>query len=111
MSMRHIVIIDDDALVGLALKRVLERTLQNVDVLSATSGSCGLALIANHATTLCLVILEVHLPDVDGRLIGMYLRTRLPRVPVLPLIGSADAIADLRAIGCESPLLKPYPLR
>ena len=107
----HILIIDDDNLVCMAVKRMVERTRPEIQVFTAATGWIGLDLAHQLGEVLHLIVLDVHLPDMDGRQLAAKLRTQNPNAALLPLTGNELAIPDLLALGCEQPLLKPYPLR
>jgi two-component system cell cycle sensor histidine kinase/response regulator CckA len=107
----HILVIDDDDLVCLTVKRMVERTRPEIQVTTATTARAGLDIARQVGEQLRLIVLDVHLPDMDGRLLAAELRRLLPDTALLPLTGNELAVTELLALGCEQPLIKPYPLR
>lgn len=57
-----------------------------------------------------LVVLDLNLPgDVDGRLLGSYIREHFPEIPVLPFTGddSPETMHVIQLNGLHEPVLKP----
>ncbi|NTV63447.1 MAG: hypothetical protein HGA65_07905 [Oscillochloris sp.] len=53
------------------------------------------------------VVLDMHLPDVDGRTICLRIREICPDVPILPFTGYAHTAPALHEVGCLPPVFKP----
>ncbi|MDQ1813533.1 ATP-binding protein [Massilia sp. CCM 9210] len=99
----------EDQSSNLALVEILLARRANITLLSASTGSEGLALAQRHAPD--LVLLDLHLPDVSGLEVLAQLRATagLSQTPVLMV--SADAlpatIAGALAAGAAGYLTKP----
>ena len=104
----RLLLIEDDAMVGRAVKHGLEQAGYTVDW--ATDGHDGLAATANRVYD--AIVLDLGLPRIDGLALLHELRDRRDAVPVL--VASArdtvpDRIAGLNA-GADDYLLKPFDL-
>ena len=84
-----ILVVDDHALVREGLRQVLKGLDENVQVLEAPHCARAFALADAHGD-LDLVLLDYHLPDMDGLSALDILRQRHPELPVVILSGSAD---------------------
>jgi len=101
-----ILVIDDDALIGRALKRLAERTFPTFQVLWATNGVHGLELARQHAAQLRLIVLDVQMPLLNGHLLAVQLRTLVPKVPVMPCTSYEAMLPALLELGCVQPVIK-----
>ena len=84
-----ILIVDDHALVREGLRQVLKGLDESVEVLDAPHCARAFALADAH-TDLDLVLLDYHLPDMDGLTALGVLRQKHPELPVFVLSGSAS---------------------
>ena len=84
-----ILIVDDHALVREGLRQVLKGLDEAVEVLDAPHCARAFALADAH-TDLDLVLLDYHLPDMDGLAALGVLRQKHPELPVFVLSGSAS---------------------
>ena len=84
-----ILIVDDHALVREGLRQVLKGLDEAVEVLDAPTCARAFAQAAAHAD-LDLVLLDYHLPDMDGLTALEVLRQNHPELPVFVLSGSAS---------------------
>jgi CheY-like chemotaxis protein len=104
--MPTVLVIDDDPLVASSVRAAApEWTL-----LEAYDGAAGIAVVRTHHSSLDLIVLDVRMPQHDGILVCVQLRTEFPDLPILPITGAIEAIPMLTGLGCLSPLLKPVPL-
>ena len=93
------------------VQRVFER-LGGLELMSAMQGQMGIELAAQHAPD--LILLDLHLPDIDGEEVLRRLRAdeRMRDIPVIIL--SADAtpvqMERLKAGGADDYLTKPLEL-
>jgi DNA-binding response OmpR family regulator len=106
-----ILVIDDEESVGSLLQRVLEPEGYRVEI--ATDGASGLALLEQGAID--LVLLDVMLPDIDGRDLCRRIRaheslTYLPIIMLTALTTPADSHAGFSA-GADDYLTKPFQLQ
>ena len=84
-----ILIVDDHALVREGLRQVLKGLDESVEVLDAPTCARAFSLADAHAD-LDLVLLDYHLPDMDGLTALGVLRQSHPELPVFVLSGSAS---------------------
>jgi DNA-binding NarL/FixJ family response regulator len=102
--MTTILVIDDDS-----TARAYVRSAAPLDwtVLEASDGLTGLDVVRQHRQTLDLIVLDVGMPTIDGRIICARIRDVSPTVPILPFTGMAHTVSVLNAFGCLPPILKP----
>ena len=93
--MARILLVDDEAEIVLIVKKFLSKF--NYDVLTATSGSAALELIAREPK-FDLVVLDVKMPGMNGIEVLATLRASGNTVPVLVLSGSIGTQKDLEAL-------------
>ena len=107
-----IVYVEDNPSNATLLRRVLARRPQ-IELLVATDGQSGLELIAERTPD--LVLLDLHLPDLDGSQVLQKLRAedRFKTLPILMV--TADAMQAqherLMALGADAYLTKPLDVR
>ena len=107
-ALRRVLYIEDN-LPNLELVQEILSEWNAVELLPAMQGSIGLELARQHQPH--LILLDLHLPDLDGRQVLRHLKTdpRTKDIPVVVL--SADATpgraAQLRADGAADYLTKP----
>jgi len=80
---KHILVIDDDAVVGRSFDRVL--TEKGYDVSTARSGEEGLEKI--DTTDYDLVFTDIKMPGMDGLEVAERIRDRCPWTPVVVITG------------------------
>lgn len=102
-----ILVVDDHALVREGLRQVLKGLGENVEVLEAGNCERAFALADAHAD-LDLVMLDYHLPDMDGISALAILRERHPELPVFILSGStsSDMMGSVLAKGAAGFMTK-----
>ena len=104
---RKILLVDDDDILREALGEQLVMT-EDFDVFEAASGSEAMARVKGELFD--LVILDVGLPDTDGRELCKLMRKQGDKCPVLMLTGhdtDADTILGLDA-GANDYVAKPF---
>ena len=104
---RSILIVDDDKISLRLLKSYLEK--YQYDVRSADDGHSFLAEFELYKEDLCLVILDVMLPDTDGFTLCQTVRQQ-SNVPIIMLTASSDdtdRIVGLE-LGADDYIAKPY---
>ena len=104
-----LLVVEDD----LALRELLARALreEGYRVLTARDGGTALALVAG-AERLAALVLDIGLPDTDGRDLCQALRARGVTAPVL-FLTAADRLSDRLsgfAAGADDYLVKPFHL-
>lgn len=73
----------------------------------ASNGVQGLALVRQMANHIDLLVVASALPDLDGRLVCLQLRTLCPTVPLIPIADAGGSVPFLIEIGCLPPLAHP----
>ncbi len=101
-----ILIIDDDALLGRSLVRLVERTFPGCQCFWARDGIAGVELARQHAAQLRLVVLDIAMPCMDGNLAAVQIRTLAPSVPILPFSAHEQSWPMLLELGCVQPIRK-----
>ncbi|MBA2475816.1 MAG: response regulator, partial [Actinobacteria bacterium] len=93
--------------------RLVERVLArfpHVELLVAMQGTLGLELAHRHGPD--LILLDLHLPDIDGEQVLARLRAEPETADIPVIVLSADAtpkrVEPLRAAGMEEYLSKPF---
>jgi two-component system chemotaxis response regulator CheY len=109
--MATILVIDDDAQVRAALRRILERA--GYTVVTAADGQAGMRLHRERPAD--LIITDLFMPDQDGIETIRQLRREGPAVPILAVSGGDQTGAmDLREgaalLGASRTLGKPFEL-
>lgn len=100
-----ILLIDDNAALGETLARVIQRTTgEQVQVI--TQPTDALIAVRTHAPSLRLIVLDIHMPFLDGRTLCARLRQVVPHVPILPFTAVDEALPLLQELGCVAPVLK-----
>lgn len=102
-SITTILVIDDDPA---ARARVRDAAPADWLVLEAPDGLSGLDLARREGEHLRLVVLDIELPDMEGRLICLRLRDLSPALPILPFTGHADTAPVLAELACRTPVFK-----
>ncbi len=106
-QLKQILLVDDDDDLREALCEQLLMT-QEFDVTQADCGQAGLAIVADQ--NFDLIVLDVGLPDTDGRELCKLMRKRGVKSPVVMLTGhdsDADTILGLDS-GANDYITKPF---
>jgi DNA-binding NarL/FixJ family response regulator len=93
-----ILVVDDHVLIRDALRGVLKELKGEADVLEASDCRQAMALIAENADDLDLVLLDLHLPDRDGFSALAEVRERYPTISVVVLSGQHDRASVVKAL-------------
>src|SRR5262245_42078890 len=93
-----ILIVDDHVLIRDALRGVLKELKDEADVLEASDCRQAMALIAENADDLRMILLDLGLPDRDGFSALAELRERYPAICVVVLSGQQDSASVLKAL-------------
>ena len=92
-----ILVVDDHVLIRDALRGVLKELKDEADVLEASDCRQAMALIADNADELGLILLDLNLPDRDGFAALSELRERYPGISVVVLSGQHDRSSVIKA--------------
>jgi FixJ family two-component response regulator len=105
MARPLIAVVDDEAPVGKALKRLLR--LAGLSVETFASGAAFLSSLQDHPAD--CVVLDLHMPQMDGFEVQRRLAQTGARVPVIAITGRDSAQARERALagGATAYLAKP----
>jgi DNA-binding NtrC family response regulator len=101
----HVLVIDDDAVVGRSFDRVLSGKGYDVD--TALSGEEGLKDIEN--TDYDIVFTDIRMPGMDGMEVAERIRERCPWTPVVVITGYGTTENEARAsvLGVSGFVRKP----
>lgn len=112
MAARRILLIEDDDLLRRSLVEQMATQEDIGDIIQAASGAEGLEAALSTPTPFDLVLLDLGLPDMDGRDVCRALRGQGVRCPIIMLTASdseADTITGLEA-GANDYVTKPFRL-
>jgi DNA-binding response OmpR family regulator len=104
----RVLVVEDDARLGRALRRMLERDRHVVEV--ADRGLEAIEIVLSGIGVEAM-ILDIGLPDISGVEVARRLRRAGHRLPILMLTArdsTADRVAGLDA-GADDYLVKPFP--
>ncbi|MBN2366646.1 MAG: response regulator transcription factor [Calditrichaeota bacterium] len=109
-SGRHILVIEDDYDLLFLIKKLLE--MKGFKVITAITGKEGKKKFRKHSRELFSVILDLSLPDLDGKKICGEFRKKQPDLPIIITTGSEDQKQkqELDNIGIQAFLKKPFDL-
>jgi DNA-binding NarL/FixJ family response regulator len=93
-----ILVVDDHVLIRDALRGVLKELKDDADVLEASDCRQAMALIAENAGDLGLILLDLGLPDRDGFSALAEVRERYPAISVVVLSGQHDRATVVKAL-------------
>jgi DNA-binding response OmpR family regulator len=108
--MPKILIVEDDDSICFIMKEVLQSTVSDSTVTTASSGRQFLQLL--DATRPDLILLDVRLPDIDGLTLYREVRKNegAASVPVLFVTANPDLVASASLTGPHETLRKPFDL-
>lgn len=106
----HVLVIEDDYDLLYMIKKLLE--INGFKVLTANTGSEGRRKFRKYSSRICSVILDLTLPDQDGKHICQDFRRRHPELPIIITSGSEDQLqkSELEEMGIDAYLRKPFDL-
>jgi len=102
---RKLLVIDDDEAICRLVRAIFNA--DGFEVLTAHDGPAGILKVATHRPD--VVLLDLHLPGLDGLNVLEQLKTSTPSVPVVMFTGSRDIKSAVRAtqLGAFDYLTKP----
>ena len=105
---KQILIVEDEAINRELLTLVLQ---ESYTLRYAATGEETLKEIFENASSLSLVLLDLNLPDVNGKdiLLKMKQEGLLDRLPVIVLTADKDAEVESLTMGAMDFIPKPYP--
>ena len=104
---RHVLVVDDEPYICLALRRILER--EGYRVTTVDSGEAALEVVARDEPH--VVLLDIMMPGMDGRETCRRIRATSAAAKVIYLTGKADAYGESTSKGlrAEADGLIPKP--
>jgi two-component system response regulator FixJ len=101
-----VVVVDDDP----SIRKALARLLRSASLEVETFGSAGELLVHNGSFHPACLVVDVHLPDIDGISLLRQLVAAAPGLPVVMITGDRDPELRLRALqeGAAAVLVKPF---
>jgi DNA-binding NtrC family response regulator len=108
VSGERILVVDDEMLIRWSLQQDL--TKEGYEVLTAESGEDALGLVEGEA--LDLVLLDIHLPGMDGIAVLKRIRELDPGLPVIMITayGMVETAVAAMKLGAQDFLAKPFTL-
>lgn len=105
---RRVLLVDDDAPILNLMTRVLHESGAGLDLKSTTSGYDACIHFGEWKPD--LVVLDLHLPDIDGKRVFDSMTKRLPRnnTKFLVVSGFRSDIDEIMRMGCDDFLCKPF---
>jgi len=107
---KRILLVEDDWDIRLALRDRLES--MGFDVVTEDNGHSALSRIALEAPKSLIdgVLLDLHLPNVDGMTVLRELQSRHPQIPIIVMSATNDPeqFIDARRLGARSYMSKPF---
>lgn len=102
---RQILLIEDEEASAIFTQRILES--MGYEMLWASNGFDGLNLVHTHQPV--LVLLDIDLPDLDGKVVANRIRTSNKHIPIIAVTGYSSSTARKLALayGCDDVLTKP----
>ena len=106
MSMRRILIVDDDSTVRMLLRTTLREDLY--EVVEAGTADEALRLVDGDVPD--LILLDWAMPTLPGAEVLEAVKTRHPEVPVIVLTAELGAVprSEANALGADAFLTKPF---
>ena len=109
--MARILVVDDNAILAGAIRRILERSGHEIRV--APTGLEGVRQYREQPAD--LVLLDIHMPEMDGIEVLAQLRALAPTLPVIMMSGgvqtkSLDLLGDAVLLGAFATLAKPFSI-
>lgn len=107
---KRILVVEDDEDIRIALRDRLQS--MGFDVVTESDGHSALSRIALEAPQSLIhgVLLDLHIPVVDGITVLRELRDRHPRIPIIVMSATGDPaqFIEVRKLGARSYLSKPF---
>jgi CheY-like chemotaxis protein len=104
---KKILIVEDDEMSYLLLNQIFKLT--SCEVMRAKSGKEALVLYKEN-TDIDLVLMDIKLPDIDGRSVTSEIKKHNSSIPVIAQTAgrTPHEMAEAIAAGCDDVLTKPF---
>lgn len=116
MSLRHLgninmLVIEDD-IFNIQLIRALLTKVSDINVISTDDGEKALDILENDLRRIDMVLLDLHLPQMQGREILKRIRrsSKFNDLPVIIITVDGMEESDLRDMGADDFMLKPFDI-
>ncbi len=116
MSLRYlgninILVIEDD-IFNIQLIRALLAKVSDINVISTDDGAKAIDILENGMRRIDMVLLDLHLPQMQGKEILKHIRRnrKLNNLPVLIITVDGMEENDLRDLGADDFMLKPFDI-
>ncbi len=105
---KNVLIVDDESVVRKGISRALQK--RGMSTKSAESGQTALNLLKDQPFD--LVLLDIHMPDMDGIQILQQIRTKYPKTEAIMITGypTIDSAVHCVKLGALDYLVKPFRL-
>jgi CheY-like chemotaxis protein len=106
----QILVIDDEASVRVIAQRMLQHF--GYQVQCAEDGETGLQMVQSLQPELCLVLVDLTMPQMSGHIVVQLIKAQWPHLPVMLMSGySAAELTSLApGLGIDGVLQKPFTL-
>ena len=81
----------------------------SLPICTTTNAVDALQIVRDHAAELRLILLDAHMPVLDGRAAAVVIRQLAPNAWIVPCTGDAGAFITFSQLGCALPMAKPLP--
>lgn len=110
-QVKRVLIIDDDEAVLKMMIDLLKGVGEKIDIRSTTSGYDACIHFGDWKPD--LIVLDLHLPDIDGKKVfqSMSKGDQKRRMKFLAVSGYPDDIREIMAMGCDDYLAKPFDFK
>src|SRR5215216_3108986 len=108
--MPTILVIDDSPIIHQLMRRAT-RAAHGWQFLLAADGAAGLQMLREHLHQIDAILLDVIMPDMDGRWVCARIRQLCLTLPIIPFTAEPDSVPVLvEEFGCAPPLIKPVSI-
>jgi len=108
--MPTVLVIDDSPTIHQVVRRAT-RIVRDWRFLTALDGVTGLQMLREHLHQIDAILLDVIMPDIDGRWVCAHVRQLYPTMPIVPFTAEPDTVPVLlEEFGCAPPLIKPVAI-
>ncbi len=110
-SALDVMIVDDDPTVLDFTRRALDKLFEGIEIETENNGYDAILKLGSHAPD--LVILDVFMPRIDGKEVLASIRRgeTTQNVKILAISGYPEAIEEMRRLGADAVLAKPFDLK
>jgi predicted HTH transcriptional regulator/CheY-like chemotaxis protein len=108
--MPTVLVIDDSPTIHQVVRRAT-RIVRDWRFLTALDGVTGLQMLREHLHQIDAILLDVIMPDIDGRWVCARIRQLCPTMPIVPFTAEPDTVPVLlEEFDCAPALIKPVSI-